>query len=99
MSTHNRASISLLHAPASDGSSRWALNSAELHSAARAGEDTSMTKPHLIVAKQPTAQDIAKLFKRVTGREPSEREMREIERELAPKPSLTCHRASRGWRQ
>jgi hypothetical protein len=58
-----------------------------LHSAARAGEDTRMTKPHLIVAKQPTAQYIAKLFKRVTGREPSEREMREIERELAPKPT------------
>ena len=58
-----------------------------------------MTNPHLIVAKQPTSQDIAKLFKRVTGREPSEREMREIERELAPKPSSTCHRASGGWRQ
>ena len=43
---------------------------------------TPMTKPQLHLIKKPTAEDIAKLYERLTGCKPTPQEMQEIEIEL-----------------
>lgn len=41
-----------------------------------------MTKPHLTLIEKPTAEDIARLYEKLTGRKVTPEEMQEMREEL-----------------